>query len=99
MSVKFEKVAEIRRPFQHDRVKLPARTKNGQQLPAMEFDKDFYNAEMDGEAVLLRVREGMPISKDFKKGDMVVATFEEVGVESDVSQMYILSLTPVKGAK
>ena len=95
MAVKFTKVAEIRRVFVDELVKIPARTKNGQHLDAMEFRKMYYNAEMDGEAVLLRVRDGVEIDRGHVKGDMVEAVFDEVGVESDVSQMYVKELRPV----
>lgn len=95
MAVKFEKLAEIRRSFVDETIEIPARTKNGQKLDAMTIKKRYYNAEMDGEAVLLRVREGVPAPLDLKKGDMVLATFEQVGVESDVSQMYVIKLDVV----
>jgi len=93
MAVKFEKVAEIRRAFVSEQVNLPAMTKNGTSYPARQFLKEYYNAEMDGEAVLLRVRDNPSVSRDFKKGDIVVAVFEQVEVESDISQMYVRGLT------
>jgi|GEM_PF-6812608 len=98
MAVKFDKVAEIRREFVDELINLPARTKNGQQLAASTYRKRYYNAEMDGEAVLLRVRDGVDVPLTLKKGDEVRVVFEQVGVESDVSQMYVNSIVPIPKA-
>lgn len=89
--VKFTCQAEIRRPLTVEHVAIPARTKEGRQLPAMEFDKRYYNAEVDGEAVLLRLNDQALNSglcpTDLGKGDMVTVHFCAVEIEGEISQI------------
>lgn len=90
--VKFFQTAEIRKSFVNELVKIPARTKNGQKLDAMEFNKRYYNAEIEGEPCLLRVRDSVMVNTEFKRGDIVTVFFGTCEVEGDVSQVYVSDL-------
>lgn len=96
--VKFFARAEIRHAFVDELVNIPARTKDGRQLPAMSFQKRYYNAEIDGEPVLLRVRDDVAekVPRNLVKGDDVSVSFSTVEVEGDVSQIYVLGIEKAK---
>ncbi len=91
--------AEIRRPFTNELIKIPARTKGGVALPAMEFSKRYYNAEIDGEPCMLRVRDNITVPVDLVKGALVSIEFATCEIEGDVSQIYVTSITCNAGKK
>ena len=91
--------AEIRRAFVNEKIELPARTKDGVARPAMTFQKQYYNAEINGEPCMLRVRDTMEIDRTFQKGAVVEVDFNTVSVESDTSQINIIAIRPVKPVK
>jgi len=88
--------AEIRRALVNEKISLPARTKNGVQMPASEFLKRYYNAEVNGEPCVLRIRDNVKIPEDLQKGQMVEVDFNTVAVDSDTSQINVLAIRPIK---
>ena len=87
--------AEIRRAMVNELIKLNARTKDGVQMPASEFRKKYYNAEVNGEPCLLRFRDNIVVPEDLQKGQLVEVDFNTVSVESDTSQFNVLAIRPV----
>ena len=87
--------AEIRRAFVNEPVKIGARTKNGVQLAAMEFNKQYYNAEVGGEPCMLRVRDTLEIDRTLQKGQIVDVDFTTLSVESDTSQIHVVAIRVV----
>ena len=83
--VKITVQAEIRRDFVDERISIPARSKGGTLVAASEFRKRYYNAEVNGEACLLRCDEKFNISTEFHRGDMVEADAYQMMLEGDVT--------------
>jgi len=93
MSVLFTAKAEIRGVFHDELIQIRARTVNGENRPATEFRKRYFPAEINDAPCMLRIRdEKISVPSDLKKGDMVDIQFLSCEVESDVSQVYCVSI-------
>jgi len=91
--------AEIRRNFVDERVSLPARSKNGQLVAASEFRKRYYNAEVNGEACLIRCDERYNVPTDLGRGDIVELDVYSMEHDSDVTSFRVSSIVRVQKAK
>jgi hypothetical protein len=94
--VVFDAIAEIRGDFHNEQINLEARTVGGVQKPAFSFKKRFYPCEINDQPALLRFRDNVTVSEEFKKGQMVKVSFSAVEVEGDVTNVFALKLEPVK---
>lgn len=84
--------AEIRRDFVDERISLPARSKNGQLVAASEFRKRYYNAEVNGEACILRCDEKYNVPLDLHRGELVEVDIYSMDVESDVTNFRVSAI-------
>ena len=83
---------EIRSGYVSEHVSIPARSKNGEELPAIDFDKRFYRAEYDGEMCLLRFdRTVAAPDESWKRGDMVEVACTQFVNQGDVANFTITS--------
>lgn len=97
MSVVFNVRAEIRGVFHDELIQIRARTVNGEARPATEFRKRFFPAEVNDSPCMLRIRdEKISVPSDLKKGDFVDVQFVSCEVESDVTQIYCVSIEKAK---
>lgn len=91
--------AEIRRDFVDERVSLPARSKNGQLVAASEFRKRYYNAEVNGEACLIRCDERYNVPMDLHRGDMVELDVYSMEHDSDVTSFRVSAISRIANKK
>lgn len=94
MQVVFEAFAEIRSSFVREVRHYEARTVNGQLMPARDWAKCYYHAEINDTPCILRFqeRDGVTPDEGFKKGDRVKVSFGVVTVDSDVSQLSVVKI-------
>lgn len=88
---------EIRQAYTLEKVHIDARTKDGQNLPAIDFDKRFYRAEYDGEGCILRFARDAQADENYKRGDLVEALVSSFSVQGDVANFTITGIKRIKG--
>lgn len=95
MTVKLE--FEIRQKYSYEKVHIDARSKDGHELPAIDFEKKFYRAEYDGEGCILRFdRNAVPV-ENLQRGDIVEAAVTSFTSQGDVANFTITGVKKVKG--
>lgn len=97
MSVIFTAKAEVRGVYHDELIQIRARTVNGENRPATEFRKRYFPAEINDSPCMLRIRDDkIVVPSDLKKGDWVEVQFISCEVESDVTQVYCVSIDRAK---
>ena len=80
---------EIRSAYQLEHVHIDARSKGGESVPAIDFDKRFYRAEFEGEGCLLRFDRNSVAVETWKRGDIVEVLVTAFSVNGDVGNLTI----------